>query len=281
MLGLMIIFASNFILAGECLLEATLVNQDPYPAVPGDYVKLLFQVDGVQDPDCDYVTLELMENYPISFDPGVNNIVSIKGGTHTKDYSSYLMVPFKVRIDKDALEGTNTVEVKFTNTAGGSNKSYQSSTFDIEIEDVRADFELYVKDYDYRTNIMTIEILNIAESDVSALAIEIPSQDGVSVKGSKTNIVGDIDSNEYTTSDFEISLGDGDFNVNIYYTDSNGVRRNTSEKINFDSSYFVGRKADEAKSTPLWMIIVGALIGLGILYWIIKKIISLFNKKRK
>ena len=41
-----ILFSISGVFAGVCDLDVSLINQDPYPAIQGDYVKLVFQVDG-------------------------------------------------------------------------------------------------------------------------------------------------------------------------------------------------------------------------------------------
>ena len=55
-------------------------------------------------------------------------------------------------------------------------------------------------------NEITIEVLNIEASDIEALTIEIPKQDNIEVKGPNKIVVGDLDSNEYTTAEFEASV---------------------------------------------------------------------------
>ena len=82
---------------------------------------------------------------------------------------------------------------------------------------------------------MTIEILNIADTDIEALTIEIPKQDNIVIKGTNRVVVGDLDSNEYTTADFKANLKDGEINLKILYTDQTGIRREVMEKVFFDS----------------------------------------------
>ena len=53
-----------------CNPDASLINQDPYPAVPGDIVKVVFQVDGTDNPECGTVTLEIIPEFPFSLEPG-------------------------------------------------------------------------------------------------------------------------------------------------------------------------------------------------------------------
>lgn len=90
-----------------------MINQDPYPAVPGDYVKLVFQVTGTSEKDCGQIFIELLEKYSISFDPGVTHIVEATGGTYARDYNSYLIAPFKVKVNEEALDGGNRIEVAY------------------------------------------------------------------------------------------------------------------------------------------------------------------------
>ena len=143
--GVFVSLLLSLALIAACDLDVTMINQDPYPAVPGDYVKLVFQVTGVENPECKSVSFELIEDYPISFDPGDSPLVEIKGGTYVRDYSSYLIIPYKVRIDENALDGENDIEVKYGLT--GLDALHKLETFAIEVDDTRADFELHIDQY--------------------------------------------------------------------------------------------------------------------------------------
>lgn len=271
MIALAILFNLTFVMS--CTLNATLVNQDPYPAIPGDYVTLVFQLTGVENPDCKTVSFELISSYPISFDPNESSEKIIKGGTYQKDYASYLSIPYKVRIDPNALDGQTKLETKF---GGGTNYGdvFYTKTFYIEVEDVHADFELHIDKYSYDTKKMTIEILNIADSDVEALTLEIPAQDNIWISGSNRAIVGDLDSNEYTTADFTADVEDGDIEVKVLYTDETGTRREINKTVTFESVYFASTKTSKTGSWISFIIVI-AVIG-AIVWWILKK-----RKKKK
>lgn len=256
--------------SAKCTLDVSLVNQDPYPAVPGDYVKLLFQVSGTENPDCAYVTFELKEKYPISFDPGESGVVQIKGGTFARDYSSSLTVPFKVRLDENALDGANRIEVVYGSGAT-QNQTYFSKLFDIEVDDTHADFEVYVKDYEPTTNTLTLEVLNIAESDVEAVTVEIPEQERIKILGARTDILGDIDSNEYTTADFTVKPEEGNIKLKISYSDAINERRTIDKEIYFNPSYFA---SGEKKSSPWYVYLIYIIIIGGIGYYF-------YNRRKK
>jgi len=272
-LGIFILISLSTFVIADCDLDVSLLNQDPYPAVPGDYVKLIFQITGVENPECGNVFFELIPKYPISFDPGVDSSVQIRSGTFTKDFDSFLMVPYKVRVDADALDGDNPVDVNYL--AGTSGQITESFQFDLNVDDVRVDFEVNIKDYDYATNILTLEILNIGDSDVEAVTIEITEQENINIKGSSKNIVGALDSNDYTTADFEATLEDGEIDLTIYYTDEINVRRTTQESIYFNPNSFQKRKADQNGTSKSTYILVFLVI-VGVIYWLYKR-----NKKKK
>lgn len=251
----------------SCNLEVSLINQDPYPAIPGEYVEVVFQIDGLANVNCDSVEFELLEKYPISFDPGVERKVFAESGIFQKDYSSFLLAPYKVRVDSNALEGKNPIEVQFQYGAG---TGFETAQFDLDVEDTRVDFEVYVKDYDPSTGNLVLEVLNIAEGDIEALTIEIPKQENIEIKGSKANIVGDLDSNEYTTADFEAIPQEGEITIRLFYTDEINERRITEKTILFEPEYFQDRLSDQEKpQTGLYIVLL--IIAVIIIYYFYKR----------
>ena len=123
---------------------------------------------------------------------------------------------------------------------------------------------------------MTLEILNIESSDVEALSVEIPKQDSIEVKGANRIVVGDLDSNEYTTADFEASPSDGEFKISLIYSDTINTRRTIEKMVKFDSLYFTNRKADQ-KTTSITTYIIWIVILALLLWWVVRK----FKKKKK
>lgn len=259
---------SVFVAAEPCNLQISLINQDPYPAIQGDYVKVLFKIDGIRNIECGTVTFGVKEDYPISLDPNTVNTITIKSGVYQKDYASYYLAPYKLRVDENALDGENPIEIYYsTSTASNIIKE-----FEITVEDVRADFEIHVKDYDYATKELTFEILNIAEADVEALTLEIPKQEEIEIKGTNRIVVGDLDSNEYTTADFEAILPEGqaNINLNVIYTDAINARREIQKVVEFDSSYYIDRNADK-KTPPYWLFGILIIVIVLIVWRTIKK----------
>ena len=109
-------------------------------------------------------------------------------------------------------------------------------------------------------NSLTLEILNIAESDVGALTIEIPKQDNIVIKGANREILGDLDSNDYTTAEFEAVPKEGEIMIYIMYTDVTGTRRSLEKQVLFEPNYFKGRIADEEKGSKTTYVVVGIVV---------------------
>jgi len=270
-LVLSLVLMLTFVSAADfCDPTISLINQDPYPAIPGDYVELVFQVDGVENPDCGEMTFELKENFPISFDPLSEPKVEIKGGFYERTYGSFLIVPYKVRVDEQALDGDNPIEVVIT-SKDVEGSIFEVKEFQLNVEDSRVDFEIFIKNYDPLTKIITLEILNTGKSDIEALTIEIPKQDHIEIKGPNRNIVGDLDSNEYTTAEFEAMSEGGNIDLEIIYTDTINVRRSVQKTIIFTPEYFEGRNGDEG--TSAWTYIIILVVIIGVIWW--------WRKKRK
>lgn len=271
-----VVFVMIFSLAGVfaegCDLQVSMVNQDPYPAVPGEEVKVVFQVDGIESTECGQVEFELLEAYPITLGPGQQKSYSIDSGTFSRDYKAHFLAAYTLRVASNALNGDNAIEVQYRQ---GANLGYETKEFVLNVLDTQADFEVYVKEYDLKTRILTFEILNIDALDVEALTIEIPSQDNIVIRGANRNIVGDLDSNDYTTFDFVAIPSDGEIELTLYYSDSINERRTMTKKVAYESSYFTPM-ADEIPKTPVKNYIVAVAIVLLIGWWIFRRI-----KKKK
>ena len=243
-----------------CNPSVSLVNQDPYPAVPGDQVKTVFQIDGVQNPECGNFQFQLVPKYPISLMPGQQMSYNFTGGIFQKDYQSFFLAPYSVLVSPSALDGNNSIEVRYKY---GNNAYWESKEFYLDVKDVRATFELYVKNYNPTTKTFTLEILNTAKSNVKAVTLEIPQQKGVKMEGSNVNVVGDLDSNDYTTADFKAVPSAGNITVKVLYTDLINERRTVNETINFNPSYFEGntqKKGPSGSTIILYLVIIGIVI---------------------
>ncbi|MEM4330400.1 MAG: LPXTG cell wall anchor domain-containing protein [Candidatus Pacearchaeota archaeon] len=260
------LFFTSFAYA-KCDLNVSLINQDPYPAVPGEYVKILFSVSGIENNECGEISLELLKNYPLVFDPGFEAKKVLKSGTFTRDFKSNWLVPYKVRIDKDAIRGDAEIEVLYTTK--GRDQLKISKKFNLTIEEIENDFDIFVRSYDYSTKRLVFEIINLGKADVYSLTFEIPQQDNIEIFGSNKNVVGDLDSKDYTSTEFQAIPQDGKIKVILSYLDKINKRRVLEKEVNFSSKYFVHTKNNKNSNFPFY--VIGLILLLGIIFFSFRK----------
>lgn len=265
-LGILSVFLLSSLVAAEgCALDVSLINQDPYPANPGEYVKVLFQINGLANPDCGVVTFQVKEEFPFTIKPETKNPLEVRSGTYSRKFSSFYIAPYEILVDKNAVDGDHTIQISYT-----TDEVEKLKEFNINVEDTQVDFEIYVKDYDPMTKTLTFEMLNIGDNDIEALTLEISKQENIAIKGANRKVIGDLDSNEYTTAEFEATPSDGKIEIKIIYTDVINVRREITKEVIYDSSYFVERNG-EKKSQPIWVYVLAGVVIAWIIYSRVKK----------
>ena len=242
-LGLLIFFSISlltFASAESCTLSISLVNQDPYPAIPGDYVDVVFQMSGIDNPECKGAVFELVPSYPFSIDE--NDITRIlDGSSWTAKYKSEWMIPYSVRVASDAFDGNATLKVNY-----GQDNAFMSKDFNIVIQDSRTAFDAVIQDS--TASDVSIAIANIGKYTANSVVVRIPEQDSFTTTGTDGQMVGNLDSGDYTIVSFSVSaitkrnfqnpnsdeeirdeLNSENKNSNlefdIYYTDELGERR--------------------------------------------------------
>ena len=226
---LFIVVISTQVLA-VCNIDISMLNQDPYPAVPGENVKLVFQIT-TSGTDCSgTIPVSFIEKYPFTLDPSSEKIYNIPTNIYARDYSSNSLAPFTIRVDKEALDGETPLEIQYGNAI---------KKFSVNIDDVRADFEVFVEDYDPITDQITFEIQNIAGSDANAVTVEIPEQDGLTIVGPNKQNIGSLSSNDDTTSDFKLKTNNDKIDSYYHIYNHNFIIK---EKISADHLLYVSLK---------------------------------------
>jgi len=261
-----------------CDITASLVNQDPYPAVPGEYVDVLFQLGGMGSCE-EGVFVDLILDYPFSLDSGGSTRI-VDASTYSGDnnYRSNWNIPYTLRVDPNAIEQDYVLDLRFRSRDFQSQNSYTTSKFNITVGGGKTDFEIHIKDYIISDRSLVFEILNTGNQDLEALTLEIPKQDNIIVHGPNRNIVGDLDSNEYTAVDFEAIPSEGNIFLNIYYTDATNERKMVDKVVSYDPIYFVDSLGNK-QSDQTVSYIVSIIVILLVAYFIFRKVKNR-NKKR-
>lgn len=211
-------------------LDIKLVRQSPYPAKPGEYVELLFKVENVGTEDAEDIKFELQPQYPFSLDEGTNatkDLGQIGGLMYGKD--AY-QVEYDVRVDEKAIGGENTIKVTHYE---GDGEVKITEEFNISVAETRADLDATVGSL--TEDILSLNVNNIGDEKAGSVTVEIPDQEGISLPGSSTKVIGNLSSGGNTKVQFPISSLDlGEHKVLIHYTDIQGTRRTVKDDITIE-----------------------------------------------
>lgn len=218
-------------------IQINSLKYEPYPVDPGDYFTLWIKAENIGDEVAKNATFELLPEYPFSLDSNENPIREF-GQLSSEEP---VVMNYKVRVNKDAVEGTNEIELRYS--ANGDKDSWVTKKFDIEVEDSQTDFDLVLQEVSGTE--ASIAIANTGKNIAYSVIVKIPDQEDFQTVGTNGQMVGNLDNGDYTLVGFEItpkrsgSVKSSDNNkmlkVQIDYTDEIGERRSMIKDIPFDS----------------------------------------------
>lgn len=260
-------------------VDVSLLNQDPYPAQPNSYVDLVFKIENTGRVDVNDVLIELLSQYPFSLDSGRVPVKEIGSLTLVQYGEKAVFVKYKVRVDKDAIDGENPIKVRYVYDTNGEWRNYITREFNITVEDTKTDFDVAVQDFSYKTNTLSLAVSNTGDKDAASVTVALPEQSNIEIMGSDKNIVGGIEADDYTIASFKIvPKQDGPIIIRITYTDTIGVRREVEKAVFFKASSYNQQNVQQNKTDYRALIYIGVGI-IGIV--IILIVLSILRKRRK
>jgi hypothetical protein len=207
-------------------IQLASLKYEPYPANPGEYIDVW--IKATIGSSVDYAKFELIEDFPFSLDSNEDPV------REYKDFSGNVIIHYKVRVDKDAVEGTNNLKIEVTSSRYSDTSSVYS--LNIEVANAQTDFDLVVQDS--TTSEVSLAIANIGKNTANSMIVRIPEQDSFKVTGKNGQMVGNLESGDYTVTSFSlVSVGRnlGNLMVRIDYTDNIGERRSVLKEVQFNS----------------------------------------------
>jgi hypothetical protein len=94
-------------------IAVTLVNQEPDPGEPGRFVDVRFKFDNNGSEEARSVEAEILEEYPFSLYPGKDAIRSLGTIQSLQRGDVGVIVKYRMRIDKNAVEGENELKIRY------------------------------------------------------------------------------------------------------------------------------------------------------------------------
>jgi hypothetical protein len=239
----------------SCNPTIKILNQDPTPAVPDSYVKVVFEVTDMAN--CNGLTVKLEPEYPFSLDPGYESAQSIKGLYYSSSgYEATWDIPYKIRIASDALEGDYYLKLGYHE--GEGNIGFAVREFNISIVDSQTDFAIVVQESSGTD--VSLGVVNIGKNTANSLIVGVPQQTGYRASGTSQQIVGNLEAGDYTIVAFTLQQimprnSSGMMNsrnatrpgenigasaseplkIQLSYTDGIGKRRTVTKDVDYSS----------------------------------------------
>ena len=281
---------SGISITGTSYLRTTMVNQDPISAEPGGYVDVLFKIENHGTEPAEKVRVELLPAYPFSLEPGVNatqELGTIKGSQTGDDA---FLVRYKLKVDKDAVDGVNEINLKTSGSdaSGGSSQFSSIQTFNVTVLNPRTDFDVVLQSSTTTTSSVSdtgttstggtaastmLAVANTGANPASAVIVRIPTQDNFRTTGTNGNIIGNLNAGDYTIVTFQVvpngaenarnstfssnstPYGEKNLTVEISYTDTLGIRRTVQKYVPIGSltrgSGYLTTRATQSTQLPI------------------------------
>jgi hypothetical protein len=246
-------------------LSVVQLRYEPYPVNPGDYFDLYIKAEQGSG-SAPNAWFELMPTFPFSLD---SNEQAIRN--YGKIYSDPVVLHYKVRVSEDVVEGTNEISLMYN--SGAVSSADVIKKFDIEVADAQTDFDLVLQE-STETEV-SIAIANTGKNVANSLIVRIPTQEGFRVTGTDGQMVGNLDSGDYSIVGFGLTPNrenTSPLKVQMDYTDTIGKRRTVIKEIRYSAtsaaSNFTmsdtGFRRTTTQTNPgtkwIWMIILLAVI---------------------
>ncbi len=158
-------------------LESYFVNQDPDPAEPGSYVDVKWKIENIGSKNAENVFVEILPKYPFSLESGESAVKKIGSVWGRQIGDNGVVVHYKLRVDKDAVEGNNEIEIRYS--YDGGNIWVKPHKYYIRVR--THDAILNVKKVSYapdpmppgKKTVLSIELENMADSLLKDIKISL------------------------------------------------------------------------------------------------------------
>jgi hypothetical protein len=229
------------------VLNVSLVNQNPDPAPAGEMVELRFMVENVGGKESNNVVFELIPQYPFVAIPGEDYVKTINTISAYQQGTDAIILKFRVRVDKDAVKGTNEISLKRTDPSGIS----ITNKYDIEVSGNEFAQIIYIDKAKLEPGNETplrFTITNVGNSPLHNLVFSWNEKNGVilPVYSDDTKYIKNIDVGKSVVLEY-IVVADVNANPGLYQLDLNlkyEAQGGTSQEMITKAGIFIGGETD-------------------------------------
>jgi len=212
-------FAATYITDAP-IVSITKVRQDPNPAVPGEIIDLLLEVENLGSGEIESLEITIPSQYPISVYGDINTkqIGSLQG---YQEGSNSVQVNFKLFVNLNAEDESVKLEIRYAHDAEGSGTSYISNEIEILVDNPSTGFE--VTGSQVSENIAEVYVVNSGRNTASSILMFVNDERAYSIDDLEAGALATAYvalPDNFNTSDL--------LNINFQYTDSANIRREST-----------------------------------------------------
>ena len=197
-------------------LSETLLNQDPDPVEPGEYVELRFKIEKEGNEELKDIKYELVPEYPFSFDGSDKPIKNLGDWVGTSDDKEYYTLYYKLKVDDDAIEGTYELTMYQTSLNSPNKKEIK---FDVRVDEskrakllvgqVQTKPSKLIADYD--EGLVKVEVVNVGDDKAEEVILNLNLPNGFEEAfGYSTRVnLGTIEAGDSKFASFYIDTQEG------------------------------------------------------------------------
>ncbi|MFH0868022.1 MAG: COG1361 S-layer family protein [Candidatus Woesearchaeota archaeon] len=104
---------TGLLITNSYIMKVSMINQLPDPAEPGKYVDLRFKFENNGSAVAEDIVAEILPQYPFSLDSGESAVKNIGSINPQQKGDNGIVIKYKLRVDKDALEGENGIKFRY------------------------------------------------------------------------------------------------------------------------------------------------------------------------
>ena len=268
---------TSFILAEAPDIDVTLLNQDPDPAKQGEIVEVRFKIENIGTSTLEDVEIHVLPSYPFTLYSGTA-IRKLGKLPASQTGADAIIIDYKLKVDERAIEGETELELSVK--LGNQIFMYDDNEFLIDIEEYDTpEIRVYLRETDIlqpnSKGTITIEIANVDEADIKFLQLTLlPSEDYKLISSSNYVYLGDVDSDDTESEEFDIFVKDveeGKVNIPILlqYENSDETEYEEEFEIVFDvyTSGELSKYGIKKRSYTATIIVIIILAIIGYFYW--------------
>ncbi|MGM5482538.1 MAG: COG1361 S-layer family protein [Nanobdellota archaeon] len=194
--------------------KEVMLNQDPDPAKPGEYVKLRWKVTKYGEDTLHDFQYQIKPEYPFYLDPGMQKTKEIGNWKGYSGDDNYYTLYYKLRVHKDAAEDNYDMILR----KKSGDEDWSSKTYNIRVEEAK-DPSLVIGDVktspqelksDIDESKLEIEITNIGDEGVENLKTQLQLPEGFtpSYSYSDSVVLGTIKAGNSKTSAYYADISE-------------------------------------------------------------------------